>query len=138
VGGSWLLARLPLQLVPRVPVITGGAAMAAGYLAAAIAQTTWTILAASALLGLAYSLFHSTFQTWATQLLPAARGMVTSLFVSSVFTGAAVATTWASGLQSRLGFGTVFATAAALAAAVAVTGTIARLRSATASQPQQP
>ena len=60
------------------------------------------MLAASALLGASFALFQSTFQTWATPLGPAARGLATSLFVSAVFTGAA--------------------------AAVAITGTIMRLR----------
>jgi predicted MFS family arabinose efflux permease len=128
-AGSWLLGRLPQRLIPRLPLIVGGAAMVAGYLTAAMAQTTWTVLAASALLGVSFALFHSTFQTWATQLLPAARGVVTSLFASSVFTGAAVGSAWAGGLESRHAFGTLFAIAAALAGVVTVAGTVARLRS---------
>jgi predicted MFS family arabinose efflux permease len=128
-GGSWLLGRLHPRLIPRLPLITGGAAMVAGYLTAAIAQTTWTVLAASALLGVSFALFHSTFQTWATQLLPAARGVVTSLFVSAVFTGAAAGTAWASGLESRHAFAALFTVAAALAGVVAVTGTVVRLHS---------
>jgi predicted MFS family arabinose efflux permease len=128
-GGSWLLGRLPQRLIPRLPLITGGAAMAGGYLIVAIAQTTWTVLAASALLGVSFALFHSTFQTWATQLVPAARGLATSLFVSAVFTGAAAASALASGLQPRYTFGSLFAIAAALASAVGITGTIVRLRS---------
>jgi predicted MFS family arabinose efflux permease len=128
-AGSWLLGRLPARLVPQAPLITGGAAMVAGYLTVAVAQTTWTVLAASALLGISFSMFHSTFQTWATQLVPAARGAVTALFASSVFTGAAAASALASGLAAAHSFGTLFAVAAALAGTVGVTGTIARLRS---------
>lgn len=113
----------------QVSTITGGAAMVAAYLVVAVTVATWTVLVAGALLGISFALFHSTFQTWATQLVPAARGAVTSLFVSAVFTGAAVASAWASGLETRHAFGTLFAVAAALAGAVGVAGTIARLRS---------
>jgi predicted MFS family arabinose efflux permease len=127
-AGSWLIGRLPARLVPRLPLIAGGAAMVAGYLVAATAQTAVTILAASVLLGLAFSLFHSAFQTWATQLVPPARGLVTSVFASCVFTGAAAGSAWAGGLAARHAFGTLFATAAILAAAVSVVGIIARLR----------
>lgn len=127
-AGSWLLGRFPDRLVPRLPLIAGGTAMVAGYLIAAVSQATATILAASVLLGLAFSLFHSAFQAWVTELVPAARGLVTSLFVSCVFTGAAVGTAWAGGLAARHAFGAIFAAAAVLAAAVSATGIIARLR----------
>lgn len=127
-AGSWLLGRLPDRLVPRLPMIAGGTAMVAGYLIAAICQATVTILAASVLLGLAFSLFHSAFQAWVTQLVPAARGLVTSLFVSCVFSGAAIGTAWGSGLAARNDFGAIFLATAALAAAVSVTGIFARLR----------
>ena len=127
-AGSWLIGRFPDRLVPRLPLIAGATAMVAGYLAAAVSQATVTILAASVLLGLAFALFHSAFQTWVTQLVPQARGLVTSLFVSCVFTGAAVGSAWAGGLAARHAFGTIFLAAAVLAAAVGVTGSIARLR----------
>jgi len=126
-AGSWLLGRLPDRLVPRLPLIAGGTAMVAGYLIAAVSQATVTILAASVLLGLAFSLFHSAFQAWVTQLVPVARGLVTSLFVSCVFTGAAVGTAWAGGLAARHAFGAIFLAAAVLAAVVSATGIIARL-----------
>jgi predicted MFS family arabinose efflux permease len=127
-AGSWLIGWLPARLVPRLPLIAGGAAMVAGYLMAATAQTAVTILAASVLLGLAFSLFHSAFQTWATQLVPPARGLVTSVFAACVFTGAAAGSARAGGLAARHAFATLFATAAILAAAVSVAGIIARLR----------
>lgn len=127
-AGSWLIGRLPARLVPRLPLITGASAMVAGYLTAAASQTVPAIVAASVLLGLAFALFHSTFQTWVTQLVPPARGLVTSVFVSCVFTGAGLGSAWGSGLAGRHAFGTLFAAAAVLAGSVGVIGTFARLR----------
>jgi predicted MFS family arabinose efflux permease len=129
IAGSVLLGRLPSHLIPAVPLVTGGAAMVAGYGLVAIAQNPATVLAASAMLGLTFALFHSTFQTWATQIVPLARGMVTALFVSCVFLGAAAGSAWASGLQARHAFSTLYSIAAALAAVVSTAGIAARLRS---------
>lgn len=129
VAGSWLTGRLPGALVPVVPLTAGGAALVSGYLTAAISQSGPAILVASALLGLAFALFHSTFQTWATQLHPAARGTVTALFVSCVFTGAALVPVLADGLAIRHAYGSLFGIAAGLSAIVVVIGSAARLRS---------
>jgi predicted MFS family arabinose efflux permease len=129
IAGSRLLGMLPARLVPLVPMITGGVTMIAGYAVLAAAQTTATVLLASALLGLTFSLFHSAFQTWATQLLPTARGTVTSLFVSCVFVGAAASSAWAGRLASRHAFSQLFAAASVLAGVVAATGIATRLRS---------
>lgn len=126
-AGAQLLRRLPTALVPRVPLVAGGAAMIAGYAAVATTTSPASVLTASALLGLSFTLFHSTFQTWATELLPAARGVVTSLFAGSVFTGAAATTVAAAPLAAEDAFPTLFTTAAALSTAVAVLGTAARL-----------
>src|SRR5262249_61634635 len=47
-AGSWLLGRLPQRLIPRLPLIVGGAAMVAGDLTAAMAPTTRAVAAAPA------------------------------------------------------------------------------------------
>jgi predicted MFS family arabinose efflux permease len=129
VAGSWLVARLPGRLVPLVPLTAGGTALVSGYLTAAITQSGPAMLVASALLGLAFALFHSTFQTWATQLHSAVRGTVTALFVSCVFTGAAVVSVLAGGLAARHAYTSLFGIAAGLSAIVVVAGSAARLRS---------
>ncbi|MFD1662077.1 MFS transporter [Streptomyces caeni] len=128
VAGSRLLGTMPARLAPRLPLIAGGLAMVVGYLIISLSQGIAPVLATAALLGFSFSLFHSTFQTWATQLLPNARGVVTSLFVSAVFTGAALASLWGGGLESRHAYHELFAIATALAGAVGIIGTIARLR----------
>lgn len=127
-GGVQVVKRLVGRISPTAMLGAGGSALLAGYLVAAHDQGVAAVFAASVLLGLAFSSFHSTMQTWATEVAPEARGTATSLFVTAVFTGAAATTAGLGGLADAHRFGLLFLIAAAVTVPVAVVGAMARSR----------
>ena len=128
IGGAQVVKRLVGRIPPTMFLIGGGCALIGGYVVAALSQEVAGIFAASVLIGLAFSSFHSTVQTWATELAPEARGTATSLFVTAVFTGAAVATLGVGGLAGAGRFTVLFLVAATITLPVVVVGAIARSR----------
>lgn len=128
IGGAQVVKRLVGRIRPTTFLMGGGGALIAGYLVAALSQGVAGIFAASVLIGLAFSSFHSTVQTWATELAPEARGTATSLFVTAVFTGAALATLGAGVLAGAGRFAALFLVAATITLPVVVVGAIARSR----------
>jgi MFS family permease len=99
-------------------LISGAAAMTAGYLLA-IGHTIAFIIAAAALTGLGQSAVHTTMQRWATLAAPRARGVSTALFATGAFGGAALATLLGTGIPGR--YTVLFACGAGCAA---IAGTI--------------
>lgn len=129
-AGLQLVKRLlrRLHASPVTLISTGGSLLLTAYLVAATAQGVPNILAASLLIGVAFSFMHSTLQTWATEVVPEARGTATSLFVTSVFTGASIAHVQVSGLAGAHRFQSLFLVAAAVTLPVVVVASLARAR----------
>ena len=117
-----------VSVSPVVLIATGGSILVGAYLIAAHDQDVPSILAASLLIGVAFSFMHSTLQTWATEVAPEARGTATALFVTAVFTGASIAHTRISPLASAHRFGRLFLVGALVTLPVTVVVAIARRR----------
>lgn len=113
-GLPYVLAapRLVSRLGERGLAAGGGAILAAGFAALAIAPTSWVSAAGIAACGLGFYMLHGTLQTRATQMAPEARGLAVSAFAASFFLGQAVGA-WVGGVAyDRLGPTPLFSTAA--------------------------
>ena len=120
-------------------LIAGGAGVAAAGLAlAGFDVVVATAVVAALALGAGFGFLHSTMQLWATQVYPGARAMTISFFAASVFIGGAVASAAAAPLADAGHFSAIFLGAGALAAAVAVGGSLLRARYVAIFHPPRP
>jgi predicted MFS family arabinose efflux permease len=101
----WLLARLS----ERQLIAIGGCEMACAHLLSAVApQWPWVVMSC-VLMGLGFSMCHSTLQTRATEAFARARGTALSLFAFSLFSGGALGTVCVGYASEALGYGVAFA-----------------------------
>lgn len=107
-AGSRLVRVLAGRVQAWALIMGGGCCLLAAFTAAALRQSAPAVLAASLLVGLAYSTMHSTFQTWATEVAPDARGTATALFATSAFAGAGLATAGLAGLAGAGDYARLF------------------------------
>lgn len=118
---AYMLPRLLRRFSERDLLKGGGSAMACGYLLTAIAPH-WAAVGLSCLLiGIGFSLCHSTLQTRATEAFPEGRGTALALFAFSLFSGSALGTVAVGYASDALGYGATFAGVAALFALFTVT-----------------
>ena len=83
--------------------VTGGFALAAGYVVLALAPVWWLAPAATILIGLGFYMLHNTLQTNATQMTPQARGTAVAIFSSAIFVGQTVGVGVGALVIDRLG-----------------------------------
>jgi predicted MFS family arabinose efflux permease len=100
---------------------TGGATMAASYLACAALPVLPVVVLACVAMGGGFVICHSTLQTRATEVVPEARGTAVSFFAFSLFVGSGIGTVCFGYLSDGIGYRTAFAVAGAgLAAFTAI------------------
>ena len=127
-AGTQVVRRMAVGVRPWALIAGGGACLAACFAIAALRQTVPTILAASALAGLAYATMHSTFQTWATEMAPELRGTATALFATGAFLGAALSTAALAGLAEAGRYAALFWIAVLVTVPTMSIGAVARRR----------
>jgi predicted MFS family arabinose efflux permease len=112
-----LVARLMPLLLRRCSeaelVGFGAVAMGLAYLISAVATRVSWVAIGSALVGIGFSLCHSTLQTRATEAFPAGRGSALSLFAFSLFLGGGAGSLGMGALLERYGYERSFAAAGA-------------------------
>lgn len=136
-GAAGLAQVLIAKLLPRILrriseerlVALGSLAMAGAYLLAAIAPSIGWVALACGVLGVGFSLCHSTLQTRATEAFPAGRGRSLALFAFSLFVGGGSGTFLMGWFTERAGYqrsfvfaGLAFVAFAAIATRVVASG----------------
>jgi predicted MFS family arabinose efflux permease len=119
----WAAGRRDARLM-----LVGGSVLAAGYGVCALSPGLAGILIGCTLVGFGYSRLHSAMQMWASEVMPDARATVTALFATALFIGAAIPPAVAAPLADDGGFRLVFASAAVVAASIALVVPPARRR----------
>jgi Major Facilitator Superfamily. len=127
-AGTRVIKRIASRTPAWVPISVGGAMGVGGYLAAALDQHAFAILAASVLIGGFYAIFHSTIQAWATEIAPEVRGTAAALFVTSAFMGGAIGSGLGALFAQAHQYGRLFLLAAALSVPVVITAALTRAR----------
>jgi predicted MFS family arabinose efflux permease len=105
---AWLMPHLLRCFSEAAMLAIGGTFMGLAYLIIAVAGSWPVVALGSGLVGLGFSVGHSTLQTRATEILPAGRATSLSLFAFALFSGSSfgsVAFSWSSG---RIGHGLSF------------------------------
>jgi predicted MFS family arabinose efflux permease len=126
--GSVAVGRLSMHWHPSRLIATGAACAVASTALLAASQEPAAGIAVAVLLGLAWTLMHSTLQTWATEVLPGARATVVSFFAGSLFVGSALGAVLVAGLADRGRFDLIYAGYAVLAVPLGVAATWSRAR----------
>ncbi|HZR00435.1 MAG TPA: MFS transporter [Chloroflexota bacterium] len=85
-------------------VLIGGVLIGGGYLAVSPTPVWWLVALPVLVMGIGFTLFHTTLQTAATELVPELRGTAVSLFGFSLFLGAGAGTAGLGVLLDRAGF----------------------------------
>jgi predicted MFS family arabinose efflux permease len=109
-----LLPLLLRRISERGLLQLGGTAMGAAYVLSAIAPSALLVALACALLGVGFSLCHTTLQTRASEAFPRARSIALGLFAFSLFSGGALGTVCLGYASELLGYGVTFALAGLL------------------------
>jgi predicted MFS family arabinose efflux permease len=87
-----LLSRLLPRFGERSLMLAGGCSMASAYLLCAVANTARLVTLACALVGVGFTLCHTTLQTRATEAFPRGRATALSLFAFSLISSSALGT----------------------------------------------
>jgi predicted MFS family arabinose efflux permease len=95
-------------------VLTGGLALAAGYLGLALAPGWWAVLVLMAAFGLSFFLYHGVLQARATEVVPEARGTAVGAFAMALFLGQFSGSLVMAQVLAALGYRGTFAVAAAI------------------------
>ncbi|MEZ5851894.1 MAG: MFS transporter [Hyphomicrobiaceae bacterium] len=106
--------RLLATLGERGLVLAGGAFMALGFVALALAPSIVAVPPVMVLQGLAFYMMHNTLQTNATQMAPEARGLGVSMFALALFSGQSLGVALAAPVMDRWGAAPIFLAAAAI------------------------
>lgn len=110
--GGLLFALLARSMVARLGerglVAGGGALIALGFGAIALAPVAALVSLALAVLGLGFYMLHNTLQVNATQMAPEARGLAVSVFASCFFLGQAVGVWLIGNLVDSAGYTPAF------------------------------
>lgn len=108
------LPRLLKILSERQLIGIGGSLMASAHLLSAAAGHWSLIVASCVLIGVGFSMCHSTLQTRATEAFARARGTALSLFAFALFSGSALGTMCVGYASEAFGYGATFASLGAL------------------------
>jgi MFS family permease len=115
-AGGLLFAASAGRLLPRFGesglVVGGGALMAVGFLALALAPAPGWAVPCVVVLGAGIYMLHNTLQVHATQMAPATRGAALAIFACSLFTGQSAGIWLASEVVDAAGAQPVFVAAA--------------------------
>lgn len=111
-----------------VLLLLAGFAIVVGYSAVAVRVSLPAVVAAAALLGLAWALGHTTMQTWMTDAVADGRAIGMSFFSISLFVGASLGAAAGNIAAGAHRFEALFALTTAAAVAYAVATTTARAR----------
>jgi MFS transporter, YNFM family, putative membrane transport protein len=125
--GAWLVRRLTARVAPAVLVAMGASSGCVAYAALLVDQGPVGVLVASAAVGSAWALMHSSLQAWVTGVVPEARATAVSLFASLLFTGGAVGSAVGAGFLEEDRFHELTAWGLLGMAVLAVAVTLARL-----------
>jgi len=109
-----LLPRILGRVSERELLLVGGGLMGFAYLLSAWAPHFVWVGLACALIGVGFSLCHSTIQTRATEAFPGGRGTSLALFAFSLFLGSALGSVGFGALLERVGYGATFGSAGLL------------------------
>jgi predicted MFS family arabinose efflux permease len=122
--GGLIYAALVKTVVYRLGqarlAVTGGFAIAAGYVVLSTAPVWWLAPVATIAIGLGFYMLHNTLQTNATQMTPQARGTAVALFSSAIFVGQTAGVTTGALIIDRLSAVPLFLGAAAALPVLAV------------------
>ena len=88
---------------------TGGGLVASGFVLLALVQTSGLVVPLVILLGVGFSMLHTTLQTRATELAPTARGVAIALFAFVVSIGQGLGAALVGRVVEQLGYARVFA-----------------------------
>jgi predicted MFS family arabinose efflux permease len=117
-AGSFLYTRQAKRFLSllgeRGLVLSGGLALAAGYLGLALAPGWWAVLVLMALFGLTFFLYHGVLQARATEVVPEARGTAVGAFAMALFLGQFSGSLVMGQVLATLGYRGTFAVAAAI------------------------
>ena len=103
-AGSRVLRRIHRRLGEPRLLLVGGLLQAGGYLLLPLLPDWRPTILAFLMMGLGFSLFHSTLQTRATELHPELRGTSVALFAFSLFIGGGIGTAALGWVASELGY----------------------------------
>jgi len=103
-----ILPRLLQRMSERQLIAVGGSCMASALLLSAAAQHWSLIVTSCVMIGLGFSMCHSTLQTRATEAFARARGTALSLFAFALFSGSALGTVCVGYASEALGYGVTF------------------------------
>ena len=106
-AGSRLLRRVHRRLGEPRLLLLGGLLQAGGFLLLAPLSDWRPTVVAFLIMGLGFSLFHSTLQTRATELHPELRGTSVALFAFSLFIGGGIGTASLGWVAAELGYVTL-------------------------------
>lgn len=126
--GSFAVGRLSRHWHPSWLIAAGAACAVASTGVLALSRHPAVGVAVAVMLGLAWTLMHSTLQTWTTEVLPGARATVVSFFAGSLFVGSALGAVLVAGLAERGRFDLVYAGYAVLAVPLGVIAAWSRAR----------
>ena len=107
---SRVVARLGQRLGENRLIWSGCLLMAAGFLIPWLLPDWRVVAGATLLMGMGFTLCHSTFQTRATELRPGARGTAISLFAFTLFLGGGVGTALLGALLAAASYDAILLT----------------------------
>ena len=127
--GSLLLRPLLARLRPPRLILLGGLGTAAGFVLVAVESGHLVGVACGALLvGMGFSVLHTTMQTWATLAAPANSASVVGLFAGALFVGSSITTQLLAPLVDAERFALLFGTTAAAVLVFTAVAAILRAR----------
>ncbi|HWK19253.1 MAG TPA: MFS transporter [Microbacteriaceae bacterium] len=128
IGSSQLVKLVLGRIPPAILLLIGGGAATLAFCLVSIVVSVASVLAASALLGIAWAVAHTQIQNWMTDAVVRDRPVGTALFATSMFAGAALGAAIGSAAAVVGAYTWFFVGAAIAGAAFGVLASVGRAR----------